>query len=550
MTPRRYRSRALRLGGVLVALVLASSLLSLGRDAPARAADLSQFRAGDIISDAFFFDGWAMSESDVQRFLDAKGAGCRTGSDGTPCLRAYRQDTQDKPGDDRCARYIGAAGESAARIITKVAQACGISTRVLLVILQKEQSLVTNTGSSLNERRYREAMGFACPDTAACNPAYNGFFNQVYSGARQFKNYAASPRSYGYRAGQVNTIRFHPDSTCGSTQVFIYNQATAGLYNYTPYQPNDAALRAGYGTGDRCSAYGNRNFFHYFTDWFGSTHEPGALAISDAYYRLGPDALGSPTGAPFCGLVRGGCLQWFAKGVMYWSPTTGAHPLMGAVRTAWAASGYEVGLLGYPITDELAAAGGGRAQVFEGGSIFWTAGTGARVVHGGIRAAWAAQGADGGVLGYPTGDEMPTADGLGALQLFQGGVIFYSPSTGAHPVRGAVRTAWAAVGADSGALGYPISGEMPTAARDGVLQLFQGGAIFYSPSTGAHPVRGAVRTAWGRLGAEGGELGYPTGPETAGPGGRGTMQTFQGGAVHWSAPTGARAVTGALADAF
>ena len=51
----------------------------------------------------------------------------------------------------------------------------------------------------------------------------------------------------------------------------MVNQATANVYYYTPYQPNSTALAAGYGTGDSCSAYGNRNFYNYFTDWFGST---------------------------------------------------------------------------------------------------------------------------------------------------------------------------------------------------------------------------------------------------------------------------------------
>jgi hypothetical protein len=52
--------------------------------------------------------------------------------------------------------------------------------------------------------------------------------------------------------------------------VFIENQATAGLYNYTPYTPNDAALNNMYGTGDACSSYGNRNFWRIYTDWFGN----------------------------------------------------------------------------------------------------------------------------------------------------------------------------------------------------------------------------------------------------------------------------------------
>src|SRR5690606_17254112 len=75
---------------------------------------------------------------------------------------------------------------------------------------------------------------------------------------------------YNYRAGQVNNVLYHPKAACGSAPVFIANQATAGLYNYTPYQPNTAALNNLYGTGDSCSSYGNRNFWRLYWDWFGS----------------------------------------------------------------------------------------------------------------------------------------------------------------------------------------------------------------------------------------------------------------------------------------
>ena len=57
--------------------------------------------------------------------------------------------------------------------------------------------------------------------------------------------------------------------------VFLANRATAGLYNYTPYQPNTAAMANLYGTGDACSAYGNRNFWRMFSDWFGNPQAGG-----------------------------------------------------------------------------------------------------------------------------------------------------------------------------------------------------------------------------------------------------------------------------------
>jgi len=68
-----------------------------------------------------------------------------------------------------------------------------------------------------------------------------------------------------------NYIRWNPNSACGGSTVNIRNLSTVALYDYTPYQPNQAALNAGYGMGNNCSSYGNRNFYLYFVDWFGST---------------------------------------------------------------------------------------------------------------------------------------------------------------------------------------------------------------------------------------------------------------------------------------
>ena len=70
------------------------------------------------------------------------------------------------------------------------------------------------------------------------------------------------------RIDQMN-IQYNPDAACGGSWVYIENQATASLYNYTPYQPNQGALDAGAGTA-HCGAYGNRNFWRFFNEWFGS----------------------------------------------------------------------------------------------------------------------------------------------------------------------------------------------------------------------------------------------------------------------------------------
>ncbi len=164
------------------------------------------------------------------------------------CLADYSQSTTTQPavGGAHCAEYRGGIRERASRIIAKVAEACGISPRSLLVLLQKEQSLLTRPSVS----GYERATGYGCPDTADCDTKYFGFFNQVYNAAWQFRQYTEEP-DRAYRIGTVQ-VGYHPDAACGASAVEIRNQATANLYNYTPYQPSDATL-ADPDTGDACS---------------------------------------------------------------------------------------------------------------------------------------------------------------------------------------------------------------------------------------------------------------------------------------------------------
>jgi hypothetical protein len=241
--PKNLREIAL----TALALVTVVTALSFAPVAPARAVSGSVFDPGYIISDAKFYNTTAMSQSDVQNFFVTHNCS----PDGAPCLKDYKQTTTDKAaaGTGQCAAYAGAPDESAAQIISKVALACGINPRVLIVLMQKERSLVSNPSVA----GYSKAMGWGCPDTGNCDANYLGFFNQFYKSAWQFREYTLTARSWTYRIS-VNQIKYSP-SDCGTSPVNIRNQATANLYIYTPYQPNAAALANMYGTGDVCSAY-------------------------------------------------------------------------------------------------------------------------------------------------------------------------------------------------------------------------------------------------------------------------------------------------------
>ncbi|MFT4306919.1 MAG: hypothetical protein QM604_08515 [Microbacterium sp.] len=248
-------------------------------------ADLSQFQAGNIISDEVFYDSGALSQSEIQDFLDAKVSSCRSGY---TCLKSWSGPSSSQSANAMCSAFTGSTAETAASLIYKVAQACGINPEVLLVMVQKEQGLVTSSAPSTYAYNY--AMGYNCPDTTGCTSDGLGFATQVYGGAYMLKRYSnptgTSAYFTWYAPGNTWSILYNPDTSCGSSGVYIQNQATANLYYYTPYQPNAAALAAGYGTGDSCSAYGNRNFYNYFTDWFGSTQVSDADSSPFGGYNL------------------------------------------------------------------------------------------------------------------------------------------------------------------------------------------------------------------------------------------------------------------------
>lgn len=250
----------------------------------------SAWNSGLIITDSVMFDPGRMTLAQVKSFLAAKGANCvaHTNSDGsvTPCLKDYKETTYGiKAVANRCEKpYDGVANETAAAIIWKVAQACSINPQVLIVLLQKEQGLVTASGSGLTPSRYNYATGFACPDTAGCDTHKSGFFRQVYSAAYGFQNYAQNSYYSQYAAGRTSNILYNPNRSCGTQSVAVQNAATHALYVYTPYVPNAAALNHPYATGDSCSSYGNRNFWLYFNDWFGSPLTGTYFVDTDAGY--------------------------------------------------------------------------------------------------------------------------------------------------------------------------------------------------------------------------------------------------------------------------
>ncbi|QCR43887.1 hypothetical protein C1N91_10420 [Curtobacterium sp. SGAir0471] len=258
-----------------VASVLVGVQLS-GVGAPdadrASALSGSQFEPGNIIPDAEFYNGGGMNEAQVQTFLDAQIGTCRSSS----CLNVGRYSLNSHGADAMCGSLTGGSSLTAAQIITRVGAACGINPKVIIVTLQKEQALINGaTARNPSAAVLERAMGYACPDSAngGCDPAYAGVGNQVFWASWQWKRYGNPAGTSNYftwfAPGGNRNVQYNPNAACGTKSVYIQNKATAALYYYTPYTPNQAALANLYGTGDGCSAYGNRNFWRLYNDWFG-----------------------------------------------------------------------------------------------------------------------------------------------------------------------------------------------------------------------------------------------------------------------------------------
>ena len=241
------------------------------------AASLADFDPGYIISDYQMGRYDAMSEAEIQAFLTSKNACKNTNYNQYLSLSANSAAkwhfenghfvclSEELFGDGE---VIG-SGETAAHIIWQAAQDYKINPQALLVLLQKETSLITDTIP--NNYDYRKATGYGCPDTAPCSAEYYGFKNQVRKAAALFRQVLDGGWT-NYPLGN-NYVQYNPAAACGGSVVNIRSLATSALYRYTPYQPNAAAITAGYGYGDTCSAYGNRNFYLYFEDWFGGAKE-------------------------------------------------------------------------------------------------------------------------------------------------------------------------------------------------------------------------------------------------------------------------------------
>ncbi len=447
--------------------------------------------AGEIISDRQFFDQNAMTVQEIQTFLSKKVRQCGSLN---LCLSVYTQDTftreatsvQGDGADPLCAKYDGAKNETAAQIIFKVQRACNISAKVILVLLQKEQGLITNFNPTADKLKI--ATGYACPDTAPCDAKYFGFYNQVYSAASQLKRYT-EPASSFYNSKPVGVrspILFHPNARCGTKPVKIKNHATHALYIYTPYTPNDAALANLTGIGDSCSSYGNSNFWEYYSYWF-DAHANLSSEIVDQGNAI-TSGWGALIDDSSCTETANTCSADYDNAVATWNITAGLKYVTGPIATKYKSAGGVSGQLGTISRPTESLNGGsngdGSRQKFLNGFIYRDPTDAAFIVLNDVFLYYSDAGGPSGSLGWPTGDASCTDGNCG--QNFAGGYVVSSPNNSFLVLDGAIGEYLQANGGINSPWGLPLSAaETRTFGSFGTgrIQQFENGTVYEKDDT-------------------------------------------------------------------
>lgn len=176
------------------------------------------FSPGFIISDEEFTDETSMDQNMIYSFLKRK--------------RSFLLDY--KPQENIFASFV----------IYDAARQYNINPKILLTLLQKEQSLIEKSYPTQYSLDWAVGYGMcdSCTRETEGINIFKGFSNQIYQASKRLREYYDSPDRFHFREKNTYTID-------GET-VLIRNKATAALYNYTPH------------------IHGNKNFSRIWERWF------------------------------------------------------------------------------------------------------------------------------------------------------------------------------------------------------------------------------------------------------------------------------------------
>jgi hypothetical protein len=218
------------------------------------------FDPNNIISDQEMLDAGAMSLGEIDSFLNSQGGYIATNNftDAFGATMSAAQIIYNAAYNFECdtiEQYRSYTREQKMQFCRPAT----VNPKFLIVLLQKEQSLITEKTPTQKQLDWATGYG-VCDSCSMDDPAiqrWKGFGKQINSAALQFFDYVKNPHLYRYKAGQTYTVT---NTGQGPSVITPANNATAGLYNYTPHVYN-----------------GNFNFWKLWQRYFTRDYLNGSL---------------------------------------------------------------------------------------------------------------------------------------------------------------------------------------------------------------------------------------------------------------------------------
>src|SRR3989344_214683 len=245
---------------------------------PAGVLAQQAFDPNNLIADERFADIATLGGAEgIQKFLESKRSVLANTSADFVAKLGEPADVNLKSGLPDPRPNLGRL-RTAAELIYDASTSAGINPQVVLVTLQKEQTLITGTFSNGGSQGALDrALGFGCPDEGGCSDIFLGFYHQLFGNFdSEDTRYIGMPSSLvrsfnfesgGVRGGRGPLLNGHtarrgevitlentqgpPNNAPATQSVTLTNLATTALYRYTPHVYN-----------------GNFNFHKFFTQWF------------------------------------------------------------------------------------------------------------------------------------------------------------------------------------------------------------------------------------------------------------------------------------------
>lgn len=333
-------------------------------------------------------------------------------------------------------------------------------------------------------------------------------------GTINFRGVAARSGNY-YSLGIEGVSNGYNDWT--EAQRREYPRIVAALLKYMGLPADAWIFHRDYQPGEKIDPAGfDRDWFaRQVRAYYDGNGSIGPVETAIQAKRRENPWLGDKTSAGEEQPTADGVGRWCAyqNGHIYWHPNLGAKVVSSEIFAKYSTVEWEIGFLGYPLADTIPISGG-KAQGFQGGSIYYNAATNeAFILNGVIGSRWAELKWETGPLGFPQTDEIPLPDKLGVLQRFEKGHIYYSPETGAKEIYyGHIWEEFVRLDYEKGPLGYPVGIAVESQDRRGVIQSFQKGAVYAlngRTKEDGNGLWGDIFEMYGRLGYETGRLGFP-----------------------------------------